>query len=81
MKILRNARGKQTKNTASQGITINQLKPNKHVLANFPEASLCLAKRMVSQQRNIIPRLGSPLNVDACNDRNHIINVFDSNII
>jgi len=59
MKILRNARGKQTKNTASQGITINQLKPNKDVLANFPEASLCLAKRMVSQQRNIIPRLGS----------------------
>jgi len=37
MKILRNPRGKQTKNTASQGIPINQLKPNKHVLANFPE--------------------------------------------
>ena len=35
------------KNTASQGITINQLKPNKHVLANFPEASLCLAERKV----------------------------------
>jgi len=58
MKKLRNARGKQTKNTASQGITINQLKPNKHVLANFPRtelycgkfsraASLCLAKRKV----------------------------------
>ena len=46
------------KNTASQGITINQLKPNKHVLANFPRtelysgkfsraASLCLAERKV----------------------------------
>jgi hypothetical protein len=35
MKKLRNARGKQTKNTASQGIPINQLKPNKHVLANL----------------------------------------------
>jgi len=35
------------KNTASQGIPINQLKPNKHVLANFPEASLCLAERKV----------------------------------
>jgi hypothetical protein len=59
MKILRNAKGKQTKNTASHGIAIKQLEPNKHVLAKFPEASLCLAKRMVSQQRNIIPRLGS----------------------
>jgi len=58
MKILRNAKGKQTKNTASNGIAIKQLEPNKH-LANFPEASLCLAKRTVSQQRNIIPRLGS----------------------
>ena len=47
MKKLRNARGKQTKNTASQGIAINQLKPNKHVLANFPEARLCLAERKV----------------------------------
>jgi hypothetical protein len=44
MKILRNARGKQTKNTASQGITINQLKPNKQIflapnfiVENFPE--------------------------------------------
>jgi hypothetical protein len=27
------------------------------------------------------PAFGLPLNVDACNDRNHIINVFDSNII
>ena len=32
MKILRNARGKQTKNTASQGITLKQLQPSKHVL-------------------------------------------------
>jgi len=49
MKILRNAKGKQTKNTASHGIAIKQLEPNKHFLANFPEASLCLAKRTVSQ--------------------------------
>jgi hypothetical protein len=37
MKILRNARAKQTKNTASHGIAIKQLEPNMHVLANFPE--------------------------------------------
>jgi hypothetical protein len=47
MKILRNAKGNKQKNTASHGIAIKQLEPNKHVLAKFPEQQVCLAKRKV----------------------------------
>jgi hypothetical protein len=71
MKILRNARGKQTKNTDSQTTPTQQARLNiiqKEGSLNC-EALLIRTDGFSTRKHN--PAFGLPLNVDACNDRNH----------
>jgi hypothetical protein len=78
---LRNAKGKQTKNHSQSRDCHQTTRTQQARLSKISRGKSLSGQKDGFSTKKHNPAFGLPLNVDACNDRNHIINVFDSNII